>query len=79
MLIEQLPPIEAGELLAATQAAAAPHTKPEDYRAFVRSLRREIRRALPVPEPPKVELIEHNPEKAAAWLEARGIRVVRAL
>jgi hypothetical protein len=44
---------------------------------MIRVLQREIRRATPAPAPPQVQLIEHNPEKAAEWLEARGFRVVR--
>jgi hypothetical protein len=76
-LMQYLPAIAASEQRQAITASAAPHTKRSDYQSLMRSLGRTAS-ALdppPPPEPPR-EHVEIDREKARAWFEAQGVRVV---
>ena len=76
-LIQYLPALDASEQRQAITAATAPHTKRSDYQRLMRSLGR-IAGALdppPIPDPPH-EHREIDREKARAWFEQQGVRVV---
>ncbi len=68
--------IEAGRQLSAVAATLAPHWREGDRRGYLREL--ELRAAPsrpPVATMPKERI---DPEAAAAWFAARGVRVVKA-
>jgi len=75
ILIDQLPALRAAEQIDAVEAATAPYLDRQTRRRMMRQLQIHV---LPAPKPQPVTFIEHDPEKAAEWLEARGFRVVRA-
>jgi hypothetical protein len=77
VLIRYLPPLEASELRDAITATIAPHTKPYAYSTLMRSLRRLADELLPPPppEPPRVHQ-EVDREKARAWFEQQGVKIV---
>lgn len=76
-LLAYLPAIEASEQRAAITAATAPHTKRSDYSALMRQLGRIAGQLDPPPPPdPPREYVEIDREKARAWFEAQGVRVV---
>jgi hypothetical protein len=70
--------LEAEEEQRAVTAAAAPHARPGDYRRLVS----DLASLASVLRPPRVvqsmEMIAYDPERAAAWFEAQGVRVVRS-
>lgn len=76
-LIRYLPALEASEQRTAITAATAPHTKRYDYQRLMRGLSRVAGQLdpPPAPEPPR-EYAEIDREKARAWFESQGVRVV---
>lgn len=66
-------PLEAQETLQAIHIASVPHMKPHERRRLVRRLRR---RADPFPRERAEQPVERDPEKAAAYFQSLGIRVV---
>lgn len=74
VLERQRPALDAEAKLTLMDAAVTPWLKPEARERVVRSL--QNRAKLPRPRRPKPEIVEHNPQKAAEWLRARGIEVV---
>lgn len=78
-LIRQMPAIQAGQQLASIQAATLPHVGEKgrtQVQRVIRNLERQAMRGLDQPTVrPKVEVIEHNPEKAREWALERGIKV----
>lgn len=82
-LEEYLETLRAEELSAAILAATAPHLKKEDFRALNRRLQRILEAvergagARARPEQPVGLSETPDPEKAAAWFEERGVRVVK--
>jgi hypothetical protein len=78
VLIQYLPSLEASELRDQITATVAPHTKPYAFRTLMRSLSRLAAKieSPPPPEPPRA-YVELDREKARAWFEQQGVRVVR--
>lgn len=74
LLIDKQPALDAAEQQALAVAVASPHMKPEGRRSYLRLLRR-------IADPPRSQrrepraVIEHDPEKAAAWFAEMGVRV----
>ena len=68
--------LAAEQLQQAATAAAAPHQKPHDYR----SLQHQLEALTAVLRPARVvqpmEQIAYDPERAAEWFAAQGVRVV---
>lgn len=73
ILIEQMPTLQAEEMEAAMTAAMTPHLRPGDRSRLMRRLSAIARPKL---EAKPIEVLEHDPEKARAWFEGRGIEVV---
>jgi len=64
-----MPALQAERLIDLMTAAMTPYMERDDRRRMIRNLQR-IARIDDEPEP--IEVIEHNPEKAAEWLRAQG-------
>ncbi len=75
-LIEHLPRLEARALHREIVANLAPYLRATDRRRLMRRLeyKAELRGTGATREP--MVPVEHDPEKAKAWFEARGIKVV---
>lgn len=79
VMIKYLPALEADAQRSAVVAATAPHYKRDSYRSLLGTLDRAAR-ALDPPRVPvePMEKIADDPEAAAEWFEAQGLRVVRS-
>lgn len=75
-LCRHLPALEAGELLNAVTAASVPHTTRYARDTLYFQLNTLIHANTPAPLPPGPK--EKDPEQAAAWYAAQGIKVVKA-
>lgn len=77
ILSDQVEMVEAQQQLARTTAALAPHWNAEHLRAYLRELE-----GLAYPDrtygPRPMPKIEIDADKARAWFEAAGVRVVKA-
>ncbi len=69
LLLDSLPALQAERLIDLMTASMAPYMERDDRRHLIRNLQR-IAHIDDEPEP--IEMIEHNPEKAAEWLAAQG-------
>jgi hypothetical protein len=76
VLWTELPRIEANEMLRLVTAAQVPYMDQDDRRQLIRYLGRLAGREEPTPEP--IEVIEHNPEKAAEWFREQGVYIESA-
>lgn len=74
-LIEHMPAVEAAELRAWLPVVAFPRLEAQERRRFDRELQRRSRVFRPTPAAQQSEIIEHDPEKAAAWFRQQGIDV----
>ncbi len=72
LLLESLPALQAERLIDLMTAAMTPYMERDDRWRMIRNLQR-IARIDDEPEP--IEVIEHNPEKAAEWLRQQGWQV----
>lgn len=77
LLIRELPALDALENTATIEAVLAPYLKDHDRRALLRRLDRRMR-SLRAPEPAPELPTDHDPEQAAAWFAAQGIKVRHA-
>lgn len=75
-LIDYLPALEAEEQQLRVAAATAPHLRDHDRRAMMRRLERQTSALRPAPAP--MQIIEEDPEKAAEWFRAMGVKVVQS-
>ena len=73
LLLDAIPRLQAEELETAILSSLAPHMRRSDRQ---RLLARLAEAAHPRPKPKPMQIIEHDPEKARAWFEARGIEVI---
>jgi len=70
---KQLPRLRAEEALELASVVMLPHLKESDRRRFLRRLDRAAQRR---PAKAPIEVLENDPEKAAAWFARQGARVV---
>lgn len=75
-LTGELEAIEAEDLRRAATAAVAPHLKDGDRRALFAQLRAATEPQGIIPRAP-TPIVAHDPEAAAAYFAAQGVRVVR--
>lgn len=73
LLVEQLPALKAEEQLSRIDAASAPYAKDYERRSFIQRLLGLVRYR--EPRPPRVQVAEVDPQKAAQWFAQQGIRV----
>jgi hypothetical protein len=74
ILIRHLPALEAAETQRLILAATFAHLPKEERRRVSRRL--EAQTSGLYPEPAPVEVIEHDPVKAAEWFRALGVEVI---
>lgn len=74
--MSELAAIEAEDLERAATAALTPHLKAGDRRAFFRSVQTLTDPQGIIPRAP-TPIVAHDPEAAAAYFAAQGVRVVR--
>lgn len=77
-LIEHMPGIEASELQAWLPVMTFTWMEKHSQRKFTRQLNARTRALHPPVEQEPMEVIEHNPEKAAEWFRQQGMHVVNA-
>lgn len=76
VLVDNQPGLEAEEQQSLILATSAPHMKPEARRRYSKMLDALAgRRRRRPPEAEAVDVIEHNPQAAAEWFAAQGVRV----
>lgn len=76
VLLQAIDVLEAEEMQAAISASAYPYLKEPDRRRMQRRLRRLTKPSRP-PHGQRFEVVEHNPQKAAEWFAAMGMRVTK--
>jgi len=74
LLAEQLPALYATELLDRLTVTMAPHMERDARMRLIRQLERLI----DTDEIEPIEIIEHDPAKAAEWLKEHGWEVVQS-
>lgn len=77
ILLRQMPRLDREEAALAKadliEAASYPHMKESDQRRRWRALERSLRAGRP--RHPPVEVVEHDPQKAAEWFRSIGAKV----
>ena len=72
LLVEYLPALDAREMQSAAAVALLPHMADEDRTDLLEDLNAQA--ALLTPAPAEMPIIAHDPEAAARYFEAMGIK-----